>query len=160
MSSDTQTYIQVWGDFKPPPLGSCGISDEEDCMQVQLILNLCISRIVSISLLFNLFSSMRDLLTAGQPLVINQSKRPIFKNQRPYDHAYAWCPHGRWFLKNQPRRRDQCWHWDHYAFRLFLWSLRLYYRGGLDSCAQGIKRCRIHVGLHDVWVSIITSFLL
>ena len=68
-------------------------------MQVQLILNLCISCIVSISLLFNLFSSMRDLLTAGQPLVINQSKRPIFKNQRPCDHAYAWCPYGRWFLK-------------------------------------------------------------
>ena len=99
LSSDTQTYTQVWGDFKPPLLGSCGISDEEDCMQVQLILNLCISRIVSISLLFNLFSSMRDLLTAGQPLVINQSKRPIFKNQRLCDHAYAWCPHGRWFLK-------------------------------------------------------------
>ena len=68
-------------------------------MQVQLILNLCISCIVSISVLFNLFSSVRDLLTAGQPLVINQSKRPIFKSQRPCDHAYAWCPHGRWFLK-------------------------------------------------------------
>ena len=66
-------------------------------------------------------------------------------------------------FKNQPRRRDQCWHWEHYAFQLFLWSLRLFYRGGLDCSAQGSPRGAAHIWVSSIFrcsKSIITSFLL
>ena len=66
-------------------------------------------------------------------------------------------------FKNQPRRRDQFWHWKHYAFRLFLWSLRLFYRGGLGCSAQGSPRGAAHIWVSSIFrcsKSIITSFLL
>ena len=65
------------------------------------------------------------------------------------DHAYAWCPHGRWFLKINREDETSAGTGTITPSNCFCgWSLRLFYRGGLDCSAQGSLRGAAHI-----WVS-------